>query len=281
MTWRAASLGLSIAALAAALLPPAWAHAASCLGPRRYRDVAELNGLASGDMSWAPFGRPEQGWGVYAPRIGLEIRSRCAPDSLGFAAAVARWQRHEGLPATGQLEPATFEAMKAKWQAQRPFIALRQAGVCPAPPAPSRLLLAQYDETLGGKIILLRVRALQAWRRMVAQARGDDPAIAADPQAMALFSGYRSPADDDARCLKEDNCDGVVRAGCSAHRTGLAMDLNVGWAPGFLADSSAEENRLAQVNGPAYRWMLAHARRYGFVNYPYEPWHWEWTGEAP
>jgi zinc D-Ala-D-Ala carboxypeptidase len=22
-------------------------------------------------------------------------------------------------------------------------------------------------------------------------------------------------------------------------------------------------------------------RRFGFVNYPFEPWHWEWTGEPP
>jgi LAS superfamily LD-carboxypeptidase LdcB len=30
-----------------------------------------------------------------------------------------------------------------------------------------------------------------------------------------------------------------------------------------------------------YRWLLANAGRFGFVNYPFEPWHWEWTGEAP
>jgi LAS superfamily LD-carboxypeptidase LdcB len=32
---------------------------------------------------------------------------------------------------------------------------------------------------------------------------------------------------------------------------------------------------------PTYQWLVAHAHRYGFVNYPFEPWHWEWTGEAP
>jgi hypothetical protein len=24
--------------------------------------------------------------------------------------------------------------------------------------------------------------------------------------------------------------------------------------------------------------MVANAARFGFVNYPFEPWHWEWTG---
>ncbi len=33
------------------------------------------------------------------------------------------------------------------------------------------------------------------------------------------------------------------------------------------------------VQTPAYRWLLANARRFGFVNYVFEPWHWEWTGE--
>jgi LAS superfamily LD-carboxypeptidase LdcB len=32
---------------------------------------------------------------------------------------------------------------------------------------------------------------------------------------------------------------------------------------------------------PAYRWLVANAGRFGFVNYVFEPWHWEWTGEAP
>jgi LAS superfamily LD-carboxypeptidase LdcB len=55
----------------------------------------------------------------------------------------------------------------------------------------------------------------------------------------------------------------------------------VGQAPGFGPDSSADPNRLAMTHGAAYRWLLANAGRFGFLNYPFEPWHWEWTGEAP
>lgn len=81
------------------------------------------------------------------------------------------------------------------------------------------------------------------------------------------------------RCTLQGNGDGTRRARCSAHRTGLATDLWVGWVPGFCPDSSADINRRAMVATPAYRWLLDNAARHGFVNYAFEPWHWEWTGE--
>jgi LAS superfamily LD-carboxypeptidase LdcB len=59
------------------------------------------------------------------------------------------------------------------------------------------------------------------------------------------------------------------------------MDLFLGAAPGYPPESSADPNRLYQSQSGAYRWMVANAARFGFVNYPFEPWHWEWTGEAP
>ena len=59
------------------------------------------------------------------------------------------------------------------------------------------------------------------------------------------------------------------------------MDIYLGHAPGYAADSSADANRLYMTEGPAYRWLVANADRFGFVNYPFEPWHWEWAGEAP
>jgi LAS superfamily LD-carboxypeptidase LdcB len=124
--------------------------------------------------------------------------------------------------------------------------------------------------------VLLAHPALGAYRRMRAAALADlGPA---DANALTLFSGYRSPASDDERCAREGNCQGVVRAQCSAHRTGTALDLFVGFAPGFMADSSATANRLHQTGTPAYRWLVANAGRFGFVNYVFEPWHWEWTG---
>ena len=59
------------------------------------------------------------------------------------------------------------------------------------------------------------------------------------------------------------------------------MDIVVGQSPGYPVDSSADPNRLAMSRSPAYRWLVANAERFGFANYVFEPWHWEWTGEAP
>jgi D-alanyl-D-alanine carboxypeptidase len=59
------------------------------------------------------------------------------------------------------------------------------------------------------------------------------------------------------------------------------MDLYVGQAPGYGPDSSADLNRRYMSRTPAYRWLVGNAARFGFAPYPFEPWHWEWTGEAP
>ena len=111
-------------------------------------------------------------------------------------------------------------------------------------------------------------------------ARADEPAVAADHRLMSIFSAYRSPDYDAARCVRDNNCQGLTRAACSAHRTALAMDLYLGAAPGSAIDSSADVNRRFISQGVAYRWMVRNAGRFGFVNYPFEPWHWEWTGAA-
>jgi len=99
-----------------------------------------------------------------------------------------------------------------------------------------------------------------------------------DPRAMTIFSGYRDPAEEAARCAS-GGCGTVAKASCSAHRTGLAMDLYLGVAPGYPPESSADANRLFQSRTEIYRWLVANAARFGFVPYPFEPWHWEWTGE--
>ena len=101
--------------------------------------------------------------------------------------------------------------------------------------------------------------------------------VGADHQMLTVSSAYRDPDADAMRCASENNCEGVVRTTCSAHRTGLAPVLVVGHAPGMRPDASDDINRLAQTRTPAYRWLLANAGRYGFLNYTFEPWHWEWS----
>ena len=58
------------------------------------------------------------------------------------------------------------------------------------------------------------------------------------------------------------------------------MDFYLGAAPGDRPDSADDVNRLYLSHSrAAYRWMVGNAWRFGFVPYPFEPWHWEWTGE--
>jgi LAS superfamily LD-carboxypeptidase LdcB len=96
---------------------------------------------------------------------------------------------------------------------------------------------------------------------------------------LTIFSAYRSPDYDAARCERDGNCQGITRAKCSPHRTGLALDLTVGAAPGFTVDSTADPNRLHMSQTPAYQWLVKNAGRFGFVNYVFEPWHWEYVEE--
>ncbi len=227
------------------------------------------------------FGRPETGWAIYAPKVAGTIGAASGADSAGFARAVSRWRHRHGLGASGEVDETALTALKGAWQAARPFVALRARGVCPDPPGANVLVPLGLGESYGGRPLLLRRQALAAYRRMVAFARRSEPALRARPDLLEIFSAYRSPARDAARCAADGNCQGVVRAACSAHRTGLAIDLVLDTAPGFAVDSSADANRLAMARGLAYRWLLADGPRFGFVNYAFEPWHWEWTGERP
>ena len=246
-------------------------------GPARpaARNAANLRRL-----SWYPFGRLETGWEIYEPMIAREIHTDCRGHTPRFAAALAGWQRAHRLRADGVVSLDTFLVMKTGWQRRRPFVAVSQTA-CPPPPAESDLVLAGPADSLEGSAVRLRPGVLAAWRRMAAAARRAAPEVAADPRLLTIFSGYRSPDYDAARCQRDQNCNGVSRAACSPHRTGLAVDLYMGAAPGYPPDSSADANRLYMVRTQAYRWMLANARRYGFVNYAFEPWHWEWVGERP
>lgn len=260
--------------------PPVAAPAtpAECLDPA-FAGQAQANATSLTSLLWQPFGRYEVGWETYVPLISREIATACPPTSPAFAAAFARWQKGQGVAASGLMNEADFQRLRGVAQLRRPFVQLAAQKICPEPTL-GVLEPNRSGEGYGGKQVFLRPTAFAAYRRMVAEAR-KDPAIAADARNLQIFSGYRSPAVDAQRCKTEGNCDGVVRATCSAHRTGLAIDLYVGQAPGFGPDSTADANRLFMSRTPTYRWLVANADRFGFVNYPFEPWHWEWTGEAP
>ena len=276
--WAGAWAGACAVALAASLGAGAARATDHCAAPG-WTAAAEANAGSLETLVWAPFGRAETGWAAYAPALSQTLATRCPPGSEGFAAALAAWQGREGLPADGLMTPVAFEAFRVLSQAARPFVARVAAGACPE----TAEVIAAFRpaEALGDKAVWAHPAALDAWRRMVAAAREEEPAIAADPDALRPFSGYRSPTLDAARCLAEGNCDGIARARCSAHRTGMALDLYVGHAEGFGADSTAAPSRRHMSGTAAYGWLVANAARFGFVNYLFEPWHWEWTGRAP
>lgn len=244
----------------------------------RWYEAAAGNSRTLHSLDWEPFGR-EVGWETYAPMTQQEIGTRCAPSTPGFARALAAFQGRYGLPADGRFGPATFTVLKGVWQERRPFVMARVRGECPR--APERPELAEFDrteESVQRPGRMAHAVVIESYRRMVADARAEVPAIAADPLLLTVYSTYRHPDIDGVRCEDQGNCDGLRRATCSAHRTGWALDINVGAAPDYGIDSTNAYNRLWQTRGPAYRWLVRNAHRYGFVNYIYEPWHWEYIG---
>jgi hypothetical protein len=242
--------------------------------------AALQNGLSRTTAPWSVFGRAETGWAIYEPLVAHEIGTACPADSAAFARALAAWQASRRLPASGVMDAPTLTAMRLAWLARRPFVAQSRRG-CPPPPAPAALVQARPDEGYETKPIQLLPQALYAWRAMVAAARTESPAIAADRRLLAIFSGYRDPVGDTVHCALTGECGTIARALCSAHRTGLAMDLYLGSAPGYGPASSDDANRLYQSRTPAYLWLVANAARFGFVNYPFEPWHWEYVARTP
>lgn len=260
---------------------PVAAQTDCAIGPAA---AAAANAASFETLAWTPFGRPETGWAIYANKIAADIGTACAANTPGFAAALARRQTGDKLPATGVFDLASFAVMKARWTRARPYLRLTHGGTCPEPPDAAQLATASAADSYGGKSIQQRADALAAYRRMIASARASLPP-GGDPDWFKIFSGFRAPLDDDVRCMIDNNCYGVVRANCSAHRTGLAFDLHVGAAPGFGPDSSDNGNRRFMTRTLAYRWLLTNAARFGFVNYVFEPWHWEWsppsTSKAP
>jgi hypothetical protein len=243
-----------------------------------FADAAAQNAASLGAARWSAMGPPETGWEIYAPLAARELATPCAPADAGFAQALASWQGQHGQSATGIMDEATLKALDVVWLRRRPFVEATAHGACPPPPQPFRLAFATPAEGYEHKPIQLRTTTLAAYRRLVAAARQDLPSAFADPRVLTIFSGYRDPAEEAARCA-DGGCGTAAKASCSAHRTGLAMDLYLGAAPGYSPESSADANRLFQSRTGIYRWLVANAARFGFVPYPFEPWHWEWTGE--
>ncbi|WP_292053504.1 D-alanyl-D-alanine carboxypeptidase family protein [Brevundimonas sp. UBA5866] len=247
--------------------------------PGVFTDAAQANGINLYAMQWAPFGPAEMGWETYAPLIQKELGTGCDPSSPAFAEKLSVFQTLHNVPATGQLDVATFTVFRGLWQERRPFILARIRGECPNPPPISELAYLTAGEEHAERMTRMARRdVLEAYRAMVAAARAEVPEIAQQPELLQIFSSFREPEADAARCARDGNCDGVRRASCSAHRTGTALDIYVGHLLGYGVDSTHTHNRRYMSQTPTYRWLVRNAERFGFVPYAFEPWHWEWVG---
>jgi LAS superfamily LD-carboxypeptidase LdcB len=140
-------------------------------------------------------------------------------------------------------------------------------------PAPSDVVTVRG---VNGPVPLHRLAA-EAWAAMVSAARADG---IAQPLLLPV-SGYRSSAHQNrlwqhalARYgSAEEARKWVAPPGGSAHQSGRAIDMYLG-----ARNDSSNVPKLRRT--PAYQWLVANARRFGFYPYEREPWHWEYNPPA-
>lgn len=150
--------------------------------------------------------------------------------------------------------------------------------------APGDLVAAPAGFAAGNRCMVRR-DVLPDLERLLAAARGD-PAVMgqlrgischrAIPYQIAVFCrGGGGSA--------EDRAISVAPPGHSEHATGYAIDFAVRPSP------NCPDAEACMAATPAFRWLVAHAPRYGFeMSFPagnaqrvkWEPWHWRWVGAS-
>lgn len=277
LRWLAAlMIGAAMALIAST---GARAQSAECNAEyARWAGPGFQNAVSLYSLDWRPFAGQEWGWQAYLPLIRQELGTACAPGSPGFAKVLADFQSRYALTPSGVFDAATFQVFRGLWQERRPFVMARLDETCPDPPPLMQLGYLVAEEEHADRLTrLLRRDVLAAYRRLVAAARAEVPEVAANPELLQIFSGFRDPEADAARCAAQGNCDGLRRAVCSPHRTGTAVDLYVGQAPGLGVDNTSAVSRLHMSRTATYQWLVRNAGRFGFTPYVYEPWHWEYV----
>lgn len=236
--------------------------------------AAERNAALARELIWSFGGRTHRGVELYVPLIGQTIKCEGGVTTTEFAAALATWQARMGLPQTGILDEETMRSLISLWQEER--IRDRQE------PPPHRLVVAPpsdfFDPDRPDELRRVEKETYAAYKRMFAAALADPTSGLARDQAkgyLKIISAFRSREYQERLRRLSPHSGRIGLAINSPHFTGRALDLYVGGAPVETDDA----NRALQTQTPIYRWLVRNARRFGFVPYFYEPWHWEYRPE--
>jgi D-alanyl-D-alanine carboxypeptidase len=153
-------------------------------------------------------------------------------------------------------------------------------------PPPDLMVMCQSPGSKSGKVALRDVAAFW-YLKMVEAARAQGIPL----EYLSIWSGYRSKQQQTViweRKLKsireirpsltEEQAKAEARKwvappGSSAHETGLAIDLNLGYK--YLAANIDDMKNTA-----AYKWLVANAAQFGYYPYSREPWHWVYNPEG-
>jgi D-alanyl-D-alanine carboxypeptidase len=243
-----------------------------------FASAAAENARLKSELDWTFGGKTQRGWYLYAPLIKELLGTDKSEESRGFALALSRWQKSNGLEPRGILDSDTLFRIIAVWQSRR----IKDKTVPPIDKLFTAPIADFYDPTRAEELRRVEPQTYAAYKRMVAAAaqalklgRARDGSLASDEQYLKIVSAFRSPEYQEKLRQQSPNSGPAGLAKVSPHFTGRALDLYVGGDPVSTEDS----NRALQVNTKVYKWLVKNASKFGFHPYFYEPWHWEYVGQ--
>ncbi len=243
----------------------------------KFTGAARSNAKLKMSLSWT-FGKKGQtGWYLFVPLIRHTIKTENAPESNEFALALSLWQKENRLAPNGILDEDSLMALIKFWQSRR-IPKLYEADEKLLFNAP---IADFFDPTRDVNLLNLDKETYAAYRKMIAAAAKDlnlkieNGNLTGSDNFLKIISAHRSRAYQEQLRKKEPNAGRAQLAFTSPHFTGRALDIYVGGEPVTTKDA----NRAIQIETEAYKWLVKNAERFGFYNYFYEPWHWEYVPE--
>ncbi|MDQ3132301.1 MAG: D-alanyl-D-alanine carboxypeptidase family protein [Acidobacteriota bacterium] len=244
--------------------------------PAGLQAAAYENTKLKNSLGWTFGAKPQRGWYIYVPLIQQTIGTEAEAETPEFARTVFDWQQKSGLSPSGKIDNETLLKMVEWWQSRR----LNSSRY----PSGEELLNAPisdfYDPTRDAALLQVERETYNAYKKMLAAAAKDlklkttkTGELAPDEKYLRIISSFRSREYQEQLRRASPHSGRAGLAVNSPHFTGRALDIYVGGE----ATITKDPNRAAQVNTPAYKWLVKNAARFGFYPYYYEPWHWEYV----